>query len=157
MAQQLSIREDEILERVANGKSTKEIAAELAISQNTVNWHVGNVLAKLGASTRAEAVALRLREGADESEIRDARASLDPTERIRTIDDTGGAMRRWRRRALAFAGALFIVLLGGTPLVAARYAQPNEEPAAPPLSPARSVAPNAIGDGRQPAPVSTAG
>jgi DNA-binding CsgD family transcriptional regulator len=157
MAQRLSIREDEILERVANGKSTKEIAAELTISQNTVNWHVGNVLAKLGASTRAEAVAVRLRDDADEHDGANDRGPLDPTEHISTIDVTRGATRTWRMRALALGAALLVVLLGGAPLVAARYAQPLQEPMATPTSPARSVAPNEIGDGAQSVPLRTAG
>jgi DNA-binding CsgD family transcriptional regulator len=156
MAQHLSIREDEILDRVAGGKSTKEIAAELAISQNTVNWHVGNVLTKLGASTRAEAVAVRLREGTDEHEVADHHSSLDRTERIPTIEVTRGATRTWRMRALALGVALLVVLLGGAPLVGARYTQPLEEPAATPISPAGSVAPNEIGDGPQSVPFTTA-
>jgi DNA-binding CsgD family transcriptional regulator len=61
--QSLSPREHEIVDRVAEGRSTKEIAAELSIAESTVNWHVGNVLTKLNASSRAEAVARVLRGG----------------------------------------------------------------------------------------------
>ena len=57
----LSPREAEILTLVASGRSTKEIGAELSIAESTVNWHVGNLLAKLSASSRAEAVAVALR------------------------------------------------------------------------------------------------
>jgi len=111
VAQYLSIRESEILQLVSHGRSTKEIAADLAISESTVNWHVSNVLSKLGASTRAEAVALYI--GGD-------RSSADSTERIPTIDVAPRATHRWRLRALALAGALCLVLVGGAPLVAAR-------------------------------------
>ena len=63
MAEILSPREAEILRLVASGKTTKEIGAELSIADSTVNWHVGNVHSKLGASNRAEAVALALTNG----------------------------------------------------------------------------------------------
>src|SRR5438045_9468800 len=69
----LSPREAEILTLVASGRSTKEISAELSIADSTVNWHVGNVLTKLDASSRAEAVAVALR-----SETLDAAAPSVP-------------------------------------------------------------------------------
>jgi DNA-binding CsgD family transcriptional regulator len=61
MSTDLSPREREAIALVAAGKTTKEIAAALSIAESTVNWHVGNALTKLGASTRAEAVAIALR------------------------------------------------------------------------------------------------
>jgi len=57
----LSPREAQILTLLASGRSTKEIAAELSIADSTVNWHVGNLLTKLSASSRAEAVAIAYR------------------------------------------------------------------------------------------------
>lgn len=48
---------------MAAGKTAKEIGAELSIAESTVNWHVGNVLTKLSASSRAEAVAKAMRSG----------------------------------------------------------------------------------------------
>ena len=57
----LSPREAEILTLLASGRSTKEISAELSIAESTVNWHVGNLLTKLSASSRAEAVAIAYR------------------------------------------------------------------------------------------------
>jgi DNA-binding CsgD family transcriptional regulator len=57
----LSPREAEVLTLIASGRSTKEISAELSIAESTVNWHVGNVLTKLSAASRAEAVAVALR------------------------------------------------------------------------------------------------
>lgn len=61
--QQLSPRESQVVHLVAAGKTAKEIGAELSISESTVNWHVGNVLTKLSASSRAEAVAKAMRSG----------------------------------------------------------------------------------------------
>jgi DNA-binding CsgD family transcriptional regulator len=56
----LSPRELTILRLVALGRTTKEIASALGISQRTVNWHLGEAFMKLGASSRAEAVALAM-------------------------------------------------------------------------------------------------
>ena len=52
-----------MLALVAEGRSNREIAARLFISAKTVSVHVTNVMAKLGASGRAEAVALARRDG----------------------------------------------------------------------------------------------
>jgi DNA-binding CsgD family transcriptional regulator len=57
----LSPRQAEIVQLVSSGKTTKEISRELEIAESTVNWHVGNVLEKLEASSRAEAVAKALK------------------------------------------------------------------------------------------------
>jgi DNA-binding NarL/FixJ family response regulator len=53
----LSAREREVLALVAEGRTTGEIAGALVLSEHTVRRHVANILAKLGASTRAAAVA----------------------------------------------------------------------------------------------------
>ena len=53
----LSPRELEVLRHVAGGKTNKEIATELVLSDRTVERHVSNILAKLGVSTRAAATA----------------------------------------------------------------------------------------------------
>ena len=56
-------RELEILQLVADGCSTGTIATALFISPETVKSHVGNAMARLGASSRAHAVALLYRRG----------------------------------------------------------------------------------------------
>lgn len=53
-AAELTSRERQITELVAEGCSNKEIAAELFVSVRTVEYHVGNVLAKLGCRSRVE-------------------------------------------------------------------------------------------------------
>jgi LuxR family transcriptional regulator, maltose regulon positive regulatory protein len=53
----LSPREQEVLTLVAQGRTNCEIAATLVVSEHTVHRHVANILAKLGCSSRAAAVA----------------------------------------------------------------------------------------------------
>jgi DNA-binding NarL/FixJ family response regulator len=57
----LTAREADVLELLAAGRRNMEIAAELSVSVNTVEFHVRHVLAKLGARSRTEA-AMRARE-----------------------------------------------------------------------------------------------
>jgi DNA-binding CsgD family transcriptional regulator len=53
----LSARELEVLRLVASGKSNREIAAALVISEHTVARHLQNIYAKLGLPSRAAATA----------------------------------------------------------------------------------------------------
>jgi len=59
----LTPREQEILEALAEGLSNRLIAGRLAISSQTVKFHVAAILAKLGAGSRTEAVTFALRQG----------------------------------------------------------------------------------------------
>jgi DNA-binding NarL/FixJ family response regulator len=59
----LSRRESEILQKVAYGASTKEVAHDLGISPHTVKTHLERIFEKLGANDRAQAVAIALRKG----------------------------------------------------------------------------------------------
>ncbi|MBW8025216.1 LuxR family transcriptional regulator [Clavibacter michiganensis subsp. michiganensis] len=54
----LSAREREVLALVAGGSRNRAIATALGISENTVKFHVANLLRKMGASTRAELAGL---------------------------------------------------------------------------------------------------
>ena len=58
----LTQREREVLELLAQGQTTEAIAAILVLSLHTVRNHVRNVMTKLGAHSRLEAVAVALRE-----------------------------------------------------------------------------------------------
>lgn len=59
----LTKRELEVLALVANGESNKEIAAHLFVSEETVKTHVGNVLSKLGMTSRTQAALHAIRLG----------------------------------------------------------------------------------------------
>jgi NarL family two-component system response regulator LiaR len=54
----LTARELEILRLMVHGDSNPDIAEKLFVSRSTVKFHVSNILMKLGAATRTEAVAM---------------------------------------------------------------------------------------------------
>ena len=56
-------RESEVLQLLVEGIANEQIAQRLFISKRTVEHHVSSILAKLGVSSRAEAVAHALRHG----------------------------------------------------------------------------------------------
>jgi DNA-binding CsgD family transcriptional regulator len=58
---QLSDRELEVVDLIANGFTNGEIGTRLFLSEETVKSHLRNILAKLGAKNRAHAVALAFR------------------------------------------------------------------------------------------------
>lgn len=59
----LTEREREILALMVEGISNPEIADRLVVSRSTIKFHVSNILMKLGAASRTEAVAMALRSG----------------------------------------------------------------------------------------------
>ena len=59
----LSPREIQVFAMMAEGIGNKEIAARLAISEHTVKFHVAQIMGKLHAGTRTEAVMLGVRMG----------------------------------------------------------------------------------------------
>jgi LuxR family transcriptional regulator, maltose regulon positive regulatory protein len=63
LVETLTVRELDVLRLMAQGASNAEIATDLGVSLGTAKWHVGHVLAKLGATSRTQALvrAQRLR------------------------------------------------------------------------------------------------
>jgi DNA-binding NarL/FixJ family response regulator len=59
----LTPREKQVLIMIAKGRSSKEIAAELGISDRTVQTHTGNLLAKLHVTSRTQAALIAVRQG----------------------------------------------------------------------------------------------
>lgn len=59
----LTPRETEVLREVAAGQTNKAIALKLGISEHTVKFHLSSAMNKLGAASRAEAVAVAMRRG----------------------------------------------------------------------------------------------
>jgi DNA-binding NarL/FixJ family response regulator len=63
LARVLTVREREVLARLAEGRSIEQIAAELVLSGETIRTHVRNAMGKLGTRTRAHAIVVALRRG----------------------------------------------------------------------------------------------
>jgi DNA-binding NarL/FixJ family response regulator len=59
----LSAREREILVGLARGRTNRELAAELIVSEATVKTHVSNLLTKLGVRSRVQAVVIAYESG----------------------------------------------------------------------------------------------
>jgi DNA-binding NarL/FixJ family response regulator len=59
----VTFRELEVLQLIADGCGNREIARGLNLSEETIKTHVRHLLARLGASSRANAVAIAFRAG----------------------------------------------------------------------------------------------
>jgi DNA-binding NarL/FixJ family response regulator len=62
-AESLTAREMDVLQLLAQGKTNKEIAAALVITERTVKFHISSILGKLGAGNRTEAVTIAAQRG----------------------------------------------------------------------------------------------
>ena len=62
-AEELSVRELEVLRLLVAGASNKSVAAQLGLSENTVKSHISHIFSKLNVQSRAEAVAVALQTG----------------------------------------------------------------------------------------------
>jgi DNA-binding NarL/FixJ family response regulator len=65
----LTRREREVLARITEGRSNREIARLLRVSEKTVKAHVSSVLAKLGVQDRTQAAVYAVRHGGDHAEL----------------------------------------------------------------------------------------
>ena len=59
----LSDREMEVLKLISAGKSNREIAGDLSLSENTIKFHIKNILQKLSVANRIEAVTYAMQHG----------------------------------------------------------------------------------------------
>jgi len=117
----LSEREREILQLVSQGKSNKEIAADLFISVNTVKVHVSNIYEKIGVASRTEATLYAIENG-----IVDSPANTTPLPNIEiftsppteTLENAANPTS-WLQRnrwgiALVFVSIVIFILAGVT-------------------------------------------
>ena len=63
VAPRLSVRENEVLELLAEGLGTSDIAAALYVSESTAKTHITHIYQKLGAANRAQALVTAMRLG----------------------------------------------------------------------------------------------
>lgn len=63
IGEDLTQREQEILVMLTEGKTNKEIAKQLSLSEGTVRFHVSNILSKLGVNNRTEAASMAIQQG----------------------------------------------------------------------------------------------
>jgi len=61
--EELTPREMDVLEQIVAGKSNKEIAEELGVSEATVKTHINSLLGKLGVTDRTQAATAAIRRG----------------------------------------------------------------------------------------------
>jgi DNA-binding CsgD family transcriptional regulator len=121
VAANLSPRQREILELVAKGRTSKQIASELGISESTVNWHIANAFTRLGAGSRAEAVTLAFR-GDQEREQGNGAAPVAPAPR--PVRGPALADLPPRFLAIVIAVAIAAALLGAATVAAFRVGAP---------------------------------
>lgn len=62
-AEELTPREFDVLEQIVSGKSNKEIASELDVSEATVKTHINSLLGKLGVTDRTQAATAAIQRG----------------------------------------------------------------------------------------------
>jgi DNA-binding NarL/FixJ family response regulator len=61
--EELTLRELEVLRLIRDGYRNKQIADALSITEGTVNFHIRNLVDKLGANDRAHALTIAFRRG----------------------------------------------------------------------------------------------
>jgi NarL family two-component system response regulator LiaR len=84
-----------VLTMLVTGRSNKQIADQLNISRNTVRRHMQNVLKKLGAANRTEAVVIAVQYGlVQQAEVSDLRRQLDVTTQAH---EAGSGTLGWSR------------------------------------------------------------
>jgi DNA-binding CsgD family transcriptional regulator len=130
----LSDREREILQLVSQGKSNKQIAADLFISINTVKVHVSNIYQKIGVSSRTEATLYAIEQGFVDSpanpvqplngEISTNSITEPPEE---TIDSPTWLKKYWWIIAIMIA-SIFVIILVTVPSLSLFRTIPTIDP-----------------------------
>lgn len=111
-ASQFSGREKDVIKLLLQGRSNKQIALELGISNRTVEFHLNNIYAKLGVNTRSEAILKftenRLRESTGGHPVK---STVDNSD-VSTENGSKSILRRnVMKKLYAIIGGLFALLL----------------------------------------------
>jgi DNA-binding CsgD family transcriptional regulator len=138
MSSPFSEREKDVLKLLLQGKSNKQIALELGISNRTVEFHLSNIYAKLGVNSRSETI-LKLTDG----QLRESPGGYQVKS---TVDDIGDStengfkskLRRSPVKKLYYIlGGLFVTILIVT--MAVRKNQPAQNLEVQTATPAEEV------------------
>jgi DNA-binding CsgD family transcriptional regulator len=129
MKTQFSPREQQVIEQLLQGKSNKQIALALGLSVRAVEFHLGNLYAKLGVASRTEA-ALKL---SDLRESTGADLWQSTTSETGQTDENGGKPIHNRRLPMKKLVPLLIIsVLAVSALIL--FMTPSEQPAATPAA-----------------------
>lgn len=129
----LTSRETEILALIAEGKSNKEIAAELFISVNTVGVHVSNIFRKIDVSSRTGATLYAIEQGIVQSPAMPTQqneyiASLVPiVETEEELPQAGGLKKYWWLLLMS-AVILFAITQAAVPFFSSLRPTPTPNP-----------------------------
>jgi len=107
---QFSEREKDVIKLLLQGKSNKQIALELGISNRTVEFHLGNIYAKLGVTSRAETF-LKF----SESNLWESTGNVQVKSTVEQVgDSTENGIKPFSRR---IAMKNFYLIIGGVLLI----------------------------------------
>jgi len=134
---ELTTRETEILALIAEGKSNKEIAAELVISVNTVKVHVSNIFQKIEVSSRTEATLYAIENGIVSPALPPGSQENTPGVDTSILNEIGGEtlavdQSNWIKRnwklLLGLFIAVFIFIQVAIPSLSLFRANPIQDP-----------------------------
>jgi DNA-binding CsgD family transcriptional regulator len=137
-AAEFSAREHEVIALLLQGKSDRQIAAELKISTRTVEFHLTDIYQKLGVASRAEAIGLlRMIDLETKSETQSPPDSSLPQRLENRLHRLSVGIEA-KKRILVFSGSLFcfgvlvylilVMLFRSVPVNAMKFSEPTTAP-----------------------------
>lgn len=125
---ELTTRETEILALIAEGKSNKEIAAELVISINTVKVHVSNIFQKIEVSSRTEATLYAIENGIVSAPGQNLVTENIPEVKTDLLEDKPNWIKRSWKLLLVLFIAVFIFIQFAIPSLSLFRTNPTPDP-----------------------------